>query len=216
MASAAEVVGLIEAALGDAIAADDLRGATGEVVGLLGFSQGAKIAASLLYAQQHCLSTGGAINVEHKFRFAVLLAGRGPLVWLVPNLPTPPGLLSAAQLSTAVLGVADSEDAAHHCHLLQVPTIHVHGLSDPGLELHRRMLKRYCHPDSVTLVEWHGEHRVPIRSGDVELMVQQIYRVAREAVVPGRCEQADRVVKHVELWPVFRGVSCLVASSLGE
>ncbi|KGO65701.1 Serine hydrolase FSH [Penicillium italicum] len=160
----------IDAALALAMAADDAKGATGDWVGLLGFSQGAKVAASILYRQQKCGMTS--------FRFAVLFAGSGPLVWLMPNLPKPRGLVDADTPFTypapAWLTLGSDE------HTLRLPTIHVHGLKDPGLDRHRDLLREYCDPLQTTLLEWEGNHRMPIKSRDVETIVQQIHKSARE------------------------------------
>ena len=38
--------------------------------------------------------------------------------------------------------------------MLRTPTVHVHGMADPGLHLHRRLLEQYCEEGSATLVEW--------------------------------------------------------------
>jgi len=160
----------IDAALTLAMTADDAAGATGDWVGLLGFSQGAKAAASILYRQQRC---GGS-----SFRFAVLFAGLGPLVWLIPELPLPPGLVDAATPFTlpapAWLPLGSGE------HILCLPTIHVHGLKDPGLDRHRDLLRDYCNPLQATLLEWEGDHRMPIKSRDVEIIAQQIHKAAHE------------------------------------
>ncbi|PYI02381.1 hypothetical protein BO78DRAFT_410689 [Aspergillus sclerotiicarbonarius CBS 121057] len=165
-----DVVAGIDGALALAMAADDAMGATGEWVGLLGFSQGAKVAGSVLYRQQRCGGTG--------FRFAVLIAGRGPLVWLMPDLPLPRGLVDAATPFThptpAWLTLGGDE------HVLRLRTVHVHGLRDPGLESHRELLREYCDPGQAAVVEWEGEHRMPIRSRDVEMVVQQIRKAAGE------------------------------------
>ena len=160
----------IDAALALAMTADDAAGATGDWVGLLGFSQGAKVAASILYRQQRC---GGS-----SFRFAVLFAGRGPLVWLMPEIPLPPGLVDAATPSTlpAPAWLPQGSDE----HILWLPTIHVHGLNDAGLDSHRDLLRDYCHPLQVTLLEWEGDHRMPIKSRDVEVIVQQIHKAAQK------------------------------------
>ena len=48
-----DTVDQVSSALTQAMRNDDRQGATGEWVALLGFSQGAKIAASILYAQQN-------------------------------------------------------------------------------------------------------------------------------------------------------------------
>ena len=65
-------------------------------------------------------------------------------------------------------------------HILRLPTLHVHGLADPGLHLHRRLLKQYCDESTATVLEWDGNHRVPIKKTDVEPICKEILRIARE------------------------------------
>jgi predicted esterase len=164
------IVDNIDASIAAAMFDDDQRrGGSGEWVGLLGFSQGAKLAASILYSQQI-----GSIRTN--YRFALLLAGRGPLVWLHPGTPTPPGLVDAGQ---PTLLLREPNVAVEN--ILRVPTIHVQGLKDPGLEQHRKLLYQYCDPNAATLVEWNGEHRVPISRKDVNDIVVHVFGIAREA-----------------------------------
>ncbi|KAK5716610.1 hypothetical protein LTR15_009502 [Elasticomyces elasticus] len=163
---------------------DDARGATGEWVGLLGFSQGAKLAASLLYTQQYCLRVLGREPSLHLpcFGFAVLIAGRSPLIWLDAESKVPRGLIDAGTLSRAV--PTDLEPVPRDERLV-VPTLHVHGLKDPGLELHRGMLGGCCGEASVEVMEWEGAHQVPIKSVDVAALAQAILSLARRS---GRVE----------------------------
>jgi hypothetical protein len=170
-----DVVERIEQSLAAAMREDDDTGATGAWVGLLGFSQGAKMAASLLWRQQQQSQNRSRMkgwegeadgddsprHQDHTPRkspkmdchFAVLMAGRAPLVSLGPD--------------TRTLG------------LLQLPTIHVHGLRDAGISMHRDLLHRHCEKGSVSLVEWDGDHRVPIQTKDVGAVVVKILHVAR-------------------------------------
>lgn len=164
----------IEAAIEAAMMEDDAKGATGEWVGLLGFSQGAKVAGSLLLRQQGRSGRGEIGRL--RFRFAVLMAGSDPLVSLKPDGRVEPGLGDAAQ----IMGVSPSWKGRRGEHVLRLPTIHVHGTRDPGLELHRQLLKRYCEEGGARLVEWDGNHRVPIKKNDVAAVVDQIRDVARE------------------------------------
>jgi predicted esterase len=135
----------------DAMNQDTMKGATGEWVGVLGFSQGAKLAASLLYRQQesHSLS-------KTKFRFGVLLAGSAPLAQLDPDCGLYP----------------DS--------VLSIPTIHMHGLHDPGLHRHRQLYAS-CRRGTARLLEWDGHHRIPIKTKDLLPLVQQIRELAGDA-----------------------------------
>ncbi|KAK3661455.1 hypothetical protein LTR22_007464 [Elasticomyces elasticus] len=159
---------------------DDARGATGDWVGLLGFSQGAKLAASLLYTQQYCLTVLGRKPSPHlpEFRFAVLIAGRSPLIWLDAESKIPRGLIDAGTLSRAV--PTDLEPVPRIERLL-VPTLHVHGLKDPGLGLHREMLGGCCDEGSVEVMEWEGAHQVPLKSADVAALAQAIVALARRS-----------------------------------
>ncbi|KAL4738031.1 serine hydrolase FSH [Aspergillus similis] len=170
---------------------DDRAGGTGDWVGLLGFSQGARVAASLLYRQQRQQRMGLAswgrdrkrgAATSTTYRFAILFAGRGPLLDLGFGSGSLTGS-SAASVSASVSAsgsASGSESAAEEEddeHLLSIPTIHVHGLRDPGLEMHRD-LARSCRPSSVRIVEWEGAHRMPITTKDVGAVVAEIRQLA--------------------------------------
>jgi pimeloyl-ACP methyl ester carboxylesterase len=166
--------------LREAMDADDRAGATGEWVGLFGFSQGAKLSASLLFEQQVREERG--IKSDDKrpiWKFAVLLAGRAPLVSLLPETDNNAALVTAGGMSEGVEVLQTTDDS----HILKLPTIHVHGSQDAGLHLHQRLLNQYCDPNSVTLVEWDGGHRVPIKSSDVQKVTSATLEVARRAGV---------------------------------
>ena len=159
---------------------DDRRGAIGEWVGLLGFSQGAKMCASLLFRQQVRADWLGECRTETNFRFGVLMAGRGPLVSLDPDLVMTPSLVDAAHVGSQVYISPDEQSTDH---ILRLPTIHVHGLRDPGLELHKQLLEGYCEKESTRLIEWDGNHRVPIKDIVVARIVREIFAVANETGV---------------------------------
>jgi pimeloyl-ACP methyl ester carboxylesterase len=164
--------------LKDAMEADDREGADGEWVGLLGFSQGAKLSASLLYEQQVQEAVKGKGNAGTSWRFAILLAGRAPLVSLSEESAGCKALVNAAEISE---GFEKVEPGAWDGYKkLELPTVHVHGTQDPGLHLHQRLLNQYCEPSGTTLVEWDGTHRVPIKSKDVEKIIDAMMDVARK------------------------------------
>lgn len=143
----------------------------GPWVGLIGFSQGAKLAASLLYDQQIRMEKEGKAPTD--YQFAVLFAGRSPLISFSEHTKHP-ALVPAGKVSEG------HNYRGENPHILSIPTIHVHGLADAGIHLHRRMLYQYHDPTTSTLIEWGGDHRVPIRSADVEPIAGEIMRVARE------------------------------------
>jgi len=146
----------IIAAIDLAVKQDNLAGASGGWVGILGFSQGAKIGASILKAQQQQMrsSKRRTLAAWQTFQFGVLLAGRGPLVHFPTTVST---FCDHAQLA--------------------VPTIHVHGMDDVNLDLHRNLLKEHCAEGSTSLVEWNGGHRVPVTTEAVSMIVDEMLSV---------------------------------------
>ena len=166
----------VEISIRKAIAADNMRGATGDFVGLLGFSQGARVCASLLRAQQ-ISNAQSDVRVLPKWKFAMLLAGRGPL------LMTASEATKGANFRHMVRSPSQDSFEEQPQSLLKAPTIHVHGLQDPGLELHRRLLVENFDPRCARVVEWDGAHRVPIRSRDVAALVGNLLPVAKRAGV---------------------------------
>lgn len=171
----------IEESLHAAMGEDDWKGATGEWVALLGFSQGAKMCASLLFRQQVRAEKLGIHSAATTFRFAVLLAGRGPLVAMDPEVLMTPALVDASQIGLS--SFPDEDSWRRKEHVLRLPTIHVHGMRDPGLQLHKQLLERYCEKGTTRLIQWDGDHRVPIRSKDVAAVVAHILDIARETGV---------------------------------
>lgn len=165
----------IDQSLEDAIRQDTQQGATGEWVAILGFSQGAKLCASLLYRQQVREETMGKGYAGSDYRFGILLAGRAPLISLDSGsdirlnstLPDASQITDVYRLNWSTL---QSENRA----VVRIPTLHVHGMGDPGLILHRQLFEEFCGPGSRRLVEWDGGHRVPLKLSDVSPVVCQI------------------------------------------
>jgi hypothetical protein len=150
----------------------ELDEGTGEWVGLMGFSQGAKLVGSLLLEQQ-CAAEGVGLT-EVYWKFGILLAGRAPLSNLNPAVLKSEALVPAGALSEGFQFQSEVEEEAK----LRVPTLHVHGVKDAGLELHRKLFRNYCGEGSARLVEWEGEHRVPIKTKDVEAVVKGVWDLA--------------------------------------
>ncbi|ROV93875.1 hypothetical protein VPNG_09528 [Cytospora leucostoma] len=175
------MVNELDKAVNGAMQQDDALGATGEWVAILGFSQGAKVAASLLYRQQLREAQGNTpTSLNYRFLFGVLLAGRAPLFSLEPGTTSNNSMPDATHLSTA----HDLSAVAHTGKdILRIPTIHVHGLRDEGRILHRQLYEEFCGSDTRTLVEWDGGHRVPLKAKDVALVSHNIRLLARETGV---------------------------------
>lgn len=177
-----DAVYAIETAIQAAIDEDNSKGATGEFVGMLGFSQGARLAASLLYRQQLQAEAGGKLGpLQTSFRFGVLLAGRGPLVVLDPKSQAALSPLDGDRDAPGATCVDDHCRIGDRRPILRVPTIHVHGLQDEGLAFHRSFLEEYHSRESTVLLEWGGMHRVPIESRVVASIVEEMLRLAERA-----------------------------------
>lgn len=153
---------------------------TGEWVGILGFSQGAKISASLLWTQQQVTQKFGEAESPTQFKFGVLMAGRGPLIRLDMRVDQPQYVVDAAQLSGAFKDWPTTNEGPH---VIKVPTLHVHGLRDPSLEEHRVLKNSYCEAGSTLLVEWDGGHRLPVKVHDVETVSAKILELAENTGV---------------------------------
>ncbi|PTB63622.1 hypothetical protein BBK36DRAFT_1125960 [Trichoderma citrinoviride] len=151
---------------------------TGEWAGLLGFSQGGVIAASLLWAQDHIEDESKWPLPGVKFRFAVIMAAPGPVVHIdrTGTLPTPRHLASAGDLIPRFTDWPQ-EGQEDETHLVLTPTLHVHGLQDAALEAHRKLYK-YSKKGTSTLLEWDGGHRLPIKTDDVEKLTNRMLQLA--------------------------------------
>jgi hypothetical protein len=111
------------------------------------------------------------------------MAGRAPLVALDPD--TQGGCQALVSADGIAEGIPFGEDLdwIEDAEKVSLPTVHVHGLADPGLELHRRLLNDYCVPGTTRLVEWDGDHRLPIKAKDVQPVISAILNVAERTGV---------------------------------
>lgn len=180
------VISAIEQSLERAMQADDAGGRDGPWVGLVGFSQGAKLSASLLLEQELRRDQGGqqphssSSSCHQGWKFAVLLHGIAPLVALSDEGQGQEGMQRADQiLGLFSQGFQFNEDGVSR--RVTVPTVHVHGLRDMGLPLSRKLLDLYCESATATLVEWDGDHRVPTKTIDVQKIVNEVFRISELA-----------------------------------
>ncbi|KAI1756246.1 serine hydrolase FSH [Xylaria castorea] len=186
----------VDRAIEEAMDADDAEGADGPWVGLLGFSQGAKLAASLLFRQQQRAlrrteqgkgldqrrnGGWGDDGIYDGWKFAVVLAGRAPLVNLEPGVFKSSLLSDPSEIGLS--GLPDLMEMATEKHVLRLPSIHVHGLTDPGLHLHQELFEQYMDPACTRLIQWDGGHRVVLKGTDVQPVVDAIIEVAKETSV---------------------------------
>jgi hypothetical protein len=138
---------------------DNERGGTVKWVALLGFSQGTKIAASLLYRQRLREEAKENHHVRSDFRFGVLFAGRAPLV----SLDFASNFTSAMPSAAEITGSPDRKKRDYDgSHVLRILPVNVHGSRDKGLHLHQHLFEDFCDPVSRRLVMQDGAHHLPL------------------------------------------------------
>jgi pimeloyl-ACP methyl ester carboxylesterase len=173
----------IDMVLQEAMVNDNTMGATGDWVAIMGFSQGAKLAASLLLRQQLRAEKLGQDQAGSDFKFGILLAGRAPLVALDMDLTDSLALADADELTTGAFAQVTGSFLKGSDHVLRLPTLHVHGKKDPGVANHRRRLTDFCKAGTTRLVEWDGDHRVVIQAADVAAVANEIVALSKQTGV---------------------------------
>ncbi|KAI9925091.1 hypothetical protein ASPWEDRAFT_689518 [Aspergillus wentii DTO 134E9] len=165
------IITQLESTLQTAMATD---AGTGKYTAVLGFSQGAKMAMSILLENQFRRDAdptlAGFAGVH--FEFGIILAGRA-LPYALSKRTLYNGYFDAPG-EVPTMGV----DSGHFDDRLRTPTLHVHGLRDPGIELHRQLMHDFADEGSAVLVEWNEGHRLPIKTPDVKAFTEGILKVA--------------------------------------
>ena len=173
-------------------------------VGVMGFSQGTRVATGLLI-DQHQKRQQRQHQKDHlpHLRFAVLLCGTYPPLPLTddPMLPAPAtntsiiDVDSAASASsserydvhtrtdfsepalssgTAAPSDTGSKTSEAEPPRIRIPSVHVHGLQDPWLREGRELLKNHYDTASATVIEFQGSHHVPSAQKDIDEVVRAI------------------------------------------
>lgn len=121
-------------------------------VGVLGFSQGARVASGLLLEQQLRKKEGAK---EPGLCFGVFLNGT-----------TPP----------LTFGISDLQRTER----IESPTLTVLGVHDPWKEEGRKLYSQHCDLDQAVLLEFDIGHRLPLLDIDTAKIAEEITRMYRE------------------------------------
>lgn len=130
---------------------EDQSHARREIVGILGFSQGAVAATWLLLQREQ-----GRLP-WFKPRFAVLVCG---------DFGELSGPQDEAERSSSASMVSDLK--------ITLPSIHIHGIHDPVLPRSKLLLKQYYHEDMISTMEFKGAHHFPLAVEENELAATMI------------------------------------------
>ena len=136
-------------------------------VGVLGFSQGTRIAAGLLHEQEH---TG---TVAPSLCFGVLLNGNYPPLRQASHPSTLfPGIVEFTQDESA------REWKKAHEGVIHLPSVHVHGRQDFLLPRSQVLVKCFD-PSSATVFEFDNGHFLPTRDDDTQKIADEVVRIYR-------------------------------------
>lgn len=133
----------------------------GNFVGVLGFSQGARLALGLLHEKQE--KHPEAFN---EFGFGVFICGTYP----------PLGLSSALFPITPTAIFESQYWEEKHENILSIPSIHVLGDQDPFWHK-SRLLVQCSEPSSATVLEFSMGHHLPVKPADTQQLADSIIRL---------------------------------------
>ena len=157
---------------------------SGQWVGLLGFSQGATVAASILLENQARQRTGSCAwgFAGEWWKFGIFIAGYARPASLSDSsgdseYSTDPGNMLIPPPEDSSERMEDFDEK------LECPTFHVSGLRDPDLRWHRVLFKDYCEDGKAKLYEFDDGHRVPFKTKDVDAVLKGILEAAEVCVL---------------------------------
>ena len=90
---------------------------------------------------------------------------------------------NAAQRILGFTSIPDNDRPERQEQILWLLTVYVHGRQDAGLHLHERLLQQYCGKGTARLIEWDGDHRVPLKTKQIVVIMKQITGTGRETGV---------------------------------
>ena len=131
------------------------------VVGVLGFSQGTRIATGLLQEQERTHA------VAPHLCFGVLINGSYPPLRQRSN----PSTVLPRFTESAPGPWIDAHEACVH-----LPSVHVHGRSDQFLD-RSRLLARCYDPTTATIMEFDNGHHLPTSDEDTKAIAAEIVRI---------------------------------------
>ena len=150
----------------------------GGIVGVLGFSQGCRMAAGLLQDQQD-----GCESIPAGFKFGVFVCGAYPPIRL------------SKKFSLSIPSGADMTEEAND-ELITIPSIHVHGLQDQWLE-NARTLAGYFDKSTSQVMEFDMDHQMPAVQANTDKLAQAILRAHEETRIEPKKPAMNRALSDI-------------------
>ncbi|KAI4232567.1 MAG: hypothetical protein L6R40_007353 [Gallowayella cf. fulva] len=130
----------------------------GNFVGVLGFSQGARLALGLLHERQEKRA-----EAFDEFGFGVFICGTYP----------PLGLSSALFPVTPTAQFESQYWEERHGNILSIPTVQVLGVKDPFVHK-SRLLSQCSDPASTTILKFNMGHHLPVAPADTQRLANKV------------------------------------------
>jgi pimeloyl-ACP methyl ester carboxylesterase len=127
------------------------------IVGVLAFSEGALVAALLMWQQQM-----GRLSWFPKMSVAMFIC------------------CYYTDEATDYIRAESSGDK--EMLLINVPTLHLHGLQDFALEGSRKLAATHFSPQNADILEFQGRHHIPNRKNDVDEAVSRFLNMYRHQI----------------------------------
>jgi hypothetical protein len=149
-------------------------------VGVMGFSQGTRVAGGMLLDQQRRAAAG--LPNEFKLKFGVLcMGGSGPMESHVLKSMTKKikerGL--ETELTRRETDITNSASVTDNG-VIRIPTLHVHGLKDSNLESGRRQLSEFYDQSSARLFEIDYHHAMPWNREDLHQFARLVKAIFQD------------------------------------
>lgn len=145
-------------------------------VGILAFSQGARVATGLLYYLDKRRRKGSSDLPE--MMFAVINSGTYPPLFLEEDSAA---LEESAQNSSVeplhAMKTPETPDSGSK-RKPNVPSIHLHGTHDPWRPESQKLLADFYETESAAIIEYTGGHQVPVMDKDTQKVVDAIRQLA--------------------------------------
>jgi predicted esterase len=151
-----------------------------KIVGVMAFSQGARVATAFCMDEE----------LGKDIKFAIMIAGTFPILSLARNIEQDSDVVSLYREQRGLSGPAildhqeGGPDVNSSCWSrpcrpprVQIPSVHVRGLRDPWLSEGERLLKTYYNQDQALVVEFNGGHQVPVAKKDVDQITEGVMKL---------------------------------------